>query len=431
MKDNKNITQDKFVLVQSDKIIYDESIKTESIGYYKDAWIRFKKNKASLVALIILIILIIFSVVGPMVRDYELNDVNQKWANRLSYLPPRIEGLESLGYNGEKVLEGYPMRFQILPDGIVLDDIDAAEPNEIGMIKVNVDYYAFLDYELSYETYTSLTEAEYLAVKEAEERLGEEIIIKDAYLLNGSYKVKLHFFTFLREVYGFENQDFWFGSDSQGRDMFTQLWLGARLSLAIAFSVSIINIIIGLIVGAISGYFGGLTDLIIERLSEILSGLPFMAILTLLLLRYGNSPWIVVLAFTLTGWLGIAGLTRSQFYRYKNREYVLAARTLGAKDPRIMARHIFPSAVGTLITSLVLYVPSVIFAEAAYSYLGIINYGNVTSIGRLLANGQTVMKTDFFMVLYPSIFISLLMLSFNLFGNGLRDAFNPSLRGVE
>jgi oligopeptide transport system permease protein len=150
-----------------------------------------------------------------------------------------------------------------------------------------------------------------------------------------------------------------------------------------------------------------------------------------LLLRFGNELWVVILAFTLTGWLGIAGLTRSQFYRYKNREYVLAARTLGAGDARIMARHIFPSAVGTIITSVVLYIPGVIFTESTFSFLGIINYADVISVGRLLSNGQNVMKQSFYQLLFPAIFISMLMLSFNLFGNGLRDAFNPSLRGVE
>jgi oligopeptide transport system permease protein len=151
-------------------------------------------------------------------------------------------------------------------------------------------------------------------------------------------------------------------------------------------------------------------------------------------LRYGSSVGVVIIAFTLTGWLGISAVTRTQFYRYKNREYVLAARTLGASDIRIMYRHVLPNAVGTLITSFVLYIPSVIFSESTFSYLGIINYGDVTSVGRMLADAQTRLKVDKslgFLVMYPALFVSFLMLSFNLFGNGLRDAFNPSLRGVE
>ena len=129
----------------------------------------------------------------------------------------------------------------------------------------------------------------------------------------------------------------------------------------------------------------------------------------------------------------MAGRTRMQFYRFKNQEYVLAARTLGANDRRIMFKHIFPNAIGTLVTSCVLVIPGMIFSETSLSYLGIINLesGNLTSVGTLLSKGQGYLMTYPHMIFPPAVFICLLMLSFNLFGNGLRDAFNPSLRGSE
>lgn len=149
----------------------------------------------------------------------------------------------------------------------------------------------------------------------------------------------------------------------------------------------------------------------------------------------GASSQILVLflAFFLTGWIGMAGSTRMQFYRFKNREYVLAARTLGASDARLMFKHIFPNALGTLVTGSALVIPSMIYSETNLSYLGIINLssGNITSVGTLIAGGQALMETSPHIALFPSIFLALLMLSFNLFGNGLRDAFNPSLRGTE
>ena len=122
-----------------------------------------------------------------------------------------------------------------------------------------------------------------------------------------------------------------------------------------------------------------------------------------------------------------------QFYRFKNQEYVLAARTLGASDGRIMFKHIFPNSLGTLITSSVLVIPSTIFSESSLSYLGIINLstGSLTSVGTLLAGAQAYLTSYPHMMVFPAVFICLLMLSFNLFGNGLRDAFNPSLRGSE
>lgn len=445
MIDNNNLSKEKFVLVQQDEVLYDEGLKTKSIGYYKDAWIRFKKNKASVAASIILIFLVIMAIIGPLISDYKLDAQSAKWSTRLKDLPPRIEGLEWMPlFDGTKELTGYAQNFSNLPQGIVLK---VKSINAVGQITVVVDYYAYVNHYYSSfidpvtqnyadTAFTNLTVREYNAVRDAELATGETIILQDGPLTNGFYKVRLDFFKFLEHVYGVENVSFIFGSDLQGRDLFTQLWKGARLSLLLAFSVSIINIFNGIIVGSISGYYGGTIDLVIERMSEILSGLPFLAILTLLILRYGSEPWIIIIAFTLTGWLGIASLTRTQFYRYKNREYVLAARTLGAKDRRIMYRHIFPNAVGTLITSLVLYIPAVIFAESTYSFLGIINYvdsndNQIISVGLLLSNGQSVMKESFYQVLFPAVFISLLMLSFNLFGNGLRDAFNPSLRGVE
>ena len=228
---------------------------------------------------------------------------------------------------------------------------------------------------------------------------------------------------------------FLFGANAQGQDIFTCLASGARFSFILAITVAVVNMIIGAIYGAIEGYYGGKVDMIMERIVEILSAVPFMIVITLL--RYhmkgANQALILFIAFFLTGWIGESGTVRMQFYRFKNQEYVLAARTLGAKDWRIMFRHIFPNSLGTIITGSVLVIPGMIFSETSLSYLGIINLntGNRTSVGTLLAQAQPYLVTYPHMILFPAIFISLLMLCFNLFGNGLRDAFNPSLRGTE
>ena len=228
---------------------------------------------------------------------------------------------------------------------------------------------------------------------------------------------------------------FWFGTNDVGKDMFVCLSSGARFSFILAIIVATINLAVGVIYGAIEGYYGGTLDLMMERFCDILGAIPFMIVISLMKYHMKGSSHILILfiSFFLTGWMGMAGRTRMQFYRFKNQEYVLAARTLGARDKRIMFKHIFPNAIGTLITSCVLVIPSVIFSETSLSYLGIINLdtGNLTSVGTLLSQGQNALYTSPHIILFPSIFISLLMLSFNLFGNGLRDAFNPSLRGTE
>lgn len=229
---------------------------------------------------------------------------------------------------------------------------------------------------------------------------------------------------------------FVFGTDEYGADLFCCIGMGARFSLIFAVIVAAINLCIGAIYGAIQGYYGGLIDLTLDRISDILSGVPFMVVATLFQLHLAQKVGPVVsflFAFILTGWIGMAALTRKQFYRFKNQEYILAARTLGASDKRLMFKHIFPNAIGTMITSCALVIPGVISSETSLSYLGIINMTEFTgtSIGTLMASGQTSMAAAPHAMLFPALFVSLLLISFNLFGNGLRDAFNPSTRGEE
>ncbi len=234
---------------------------------------------------------------------------------------------------------------------------------------------------------------------------------------------------------GIEKPSFIFGANEEGQDIFTCLAAGALFSFGFAIAVASVNLIVGAIYGAIEGYYGGKIDLVMERVSDILAAIPTMIIVTLLKLHMGASGAIAILflSFFLTGWIGMASRTRMQFYRYKNQEYVLAARTLGAKDRRIIWKHVFPNAIGTLVTGSALVIPSMIYSEVNLSYLGIISLtsGNLTSVGTLLAGGQASLMTSPHVALLPSIFLALLLLSFNLFGNGLRDAFNPSLRGSE
>ena len=235
---------------------------------------------------------------------------------------------------------------------------------------------------------------------------------------------------------GIEEPLFLFGTTQTGKDIFACLAYGARFSFIFASVVAIANFIVGVIWGSISGYFGGKIDLVMERFAEILGSVPTIIVITLLKYHMGTASQVLVLfiAFFATGWIGMAGRTRMQFYRFKNQEYVLAARTLGARDSRIMFKHIFPNGLGTIVTSFALVIPSMIYSETSFTYLGIINLeaGNTTSVGTLIAAGQqSIIANAGYVAVFPCVFLVLLMLSFNLFGNGLRDAFNPSLRGTE
>lgn len=220
------------------------------------------------------------------------------------------------------------------------------------------------------------------------------------------------------------------GTTSDGKDLVKLAFSSLKTSLLIAIISSFICLFIGLIWGSISGYFGGSVDIVMERFCEILSGVPWIVVMTLTILLLGNNIFTFALALCLTGWIGVAGRTRTQFYRFKGREYVLASRTLGAKDNRLIFKHILPNALGTIVTSSVLMIPSVIFSEATLAYLNLGLQG-VDSFGVLLSENQQHLATYPALIVFPAIIISLLMISFNLFGNGLRDALNPSLKGSE
>jgi len=250
-----------------------------------------------------------------------------------------------------------------------------------------------------------------------------------------SFQVRVFTYTYFQYRYGFE-PSFLFGTNEFGQDILTRLAKGARFSLIFAVIVSAINLFLGSIYGAIEGYYGGTIDLVMERISDILADMPFVVVITLFQLHFAQKTGPVVaflLAYVVTGWIGMASKVRMQFYRYKNQEYILAARTLGAKDRTIMFGHIFPNALGTLITGCVLVIPGVIFGEANMTYLGIVNLDSATrsSVGSMLSAGKALLSTYPHVIFFPALLISLLMISFNLFGNGLRDAFNPSLRGTE
>lgn len=251
----------------------------------------------------------------------------------------------------------------------------------------------------------------------------------------GSVQCRVDYYSYYQYVNGFEPM-YLFGTNSMGQDVFSSIGVGARFSLVFAILISVINLTIGAFYGAVQGYYGGKIDLILDRISDILSGIPFIVAVTLFQLYLADKVGTVgslLVAFVATGWIGMAALTRKQFYRFKGQEFVLSARTLGASDFRLMFKHIFPNALGTIITSCALTIPGVISSETNLTYLGIVNIQDFagTSIGTLMQQGSEQMTTAPHALFYPALYLGLLMICFNLFGNGLRDAFNPALRGGE
>ena len=256
-----------------------------------------------------------------------------------------------------------------------------------------------------------------------------------SFSVSGAVRVRLCYYNYYIYLNGNE-PTYIFGTTSRGQDLFSAIGIGARFSLLFAVAVSVINLSIGAVYGAIQGYYGGMVDMILDRISDILSGVPMVVVVTLFQLHLAQKAGVLgsfLFAFVLTGWIGMAALTRKQFYRFKSQEFVMAARTLGASDARLMFKHIFPNAIGTIITSVALVIPGVIRSETSLTYLGIVNLESYVgaTVGTLLSDGNAAVTTAPHTLLWPSLFLGLLMISFNLFGNGLRDAFNPSTRGAE
>lgn len=242
---------------------------------------------------------------------------------------------------------------------------------------------------------------------------------------------------------GYEEMPYFlFGTDFNGRDLFTLLWIATRTSLLIGLVVAAINVSIGVVYGAISGYYGGAVDLILQRITEVIGRIPWLVTLSIFVSFFGPGIQTLILILIVSGWIGPQAVTRTQFYRYKGREYVLASRTLGAKDSRLIFRHILPNGIGTIITSSILMIPYTIFSESTISYLGFgvghgqefnvlgISFSGV-SVGVLLSDGRNYLLDRPYLTVFPAILISILMITFNMFGNALRDAFNPALRGSE
>lgn len=367
------IPLEKFKLVQLEKEIHDSKFESKPVGFFKDALIRFSQNRASVIAFILICIIAVFSIFGSKMNDYGFNEQNLDKIN----MPSKVPILSRFGiFDGGRVLEN--RRADLLddneyyPQGSILRVFNEREVEGVKMVDVEVDYYVYKGYN-----------------------------------------------------YG----NFWLGSDYLGRDLWTRLWRGSRVSLMIAFVSVIVNVFIGVIYGSIAGYYGGKVDMILMRITEIISAIPRIVVVTMFIMFFGTGIFSIIMALVIKGWVGTARIVRAQFYRFKGREYVLAARTLGTKDRILIFRHILPNSIGPIITSTMIKVPSAIFAESFLAFIGLGLQAPEPSLGVLLSQGQKVLLHFPNQALFPGVLISVLMISFNLFANGLRDAFDPTLRG--
>ena len=242
---------------------------------------------------------------------------------------------------------------------------------------------------------------------------------------------------FLHSLFGgaeytdrFADRTFLFGTDDLGRDLWTRTWQGARVSLIIAFVTILIDMIIGMSFGLISGYFGGTADAVMQRFVEIANSVPRLVIVSVLAIFMPKGMGLVIVALLLTEWIGMSKIARAEMLKNKEKEYVLASRTLGAGSFSIIFGQILPNTIGPIITQVMFSIPTAIFTEAFLSFVGVGIVLPQCSIGSLIEDGFNNITTLPYQILPPIIVLALLMLGFNFVGDGLREALAPKLEDM-
>jgi oligopeptide transport system permease protein len=221
---------------------------------------------------------------------------------------------------------------------------------------------------------------------------------------------------------------FWFGTDELGRDIFTRIWWGARISLFVGITAAVIDLILGVIYGSIAGLWGGKLDETMMRITDIIYSIPYLLIVILLTVVMGSGLATIIITLTLTGWIPMARIVRGQVLQLKELDYAYAAYALGASRWRILFRHLLPNALGPIITTMTFSIPTAIFAEAFLSFLGLGVQAPIASWGTMASDGLSALRYFPWRLFFPAVFISLTMLCFNLVGDGIRDAFDPRLK---
>ena len=522
MADKKynHIPKEKFTFVNEGERLTDQKFEDKPVSYFKDAWIRFRKSKASVVATVIIVCIILYAFLAPLLitshestfmvnlyakkparvaslREYGIMDggVNRDFSEKglIKNVAVGI-GAEDWDGRGVSLEEGLESEYQpMLKIGEPKTIIGPAKKEsksyegridaylEVGFFYRSIkqdELQKILDWEAETGKHilypliednkwnmdaqdanywyksskgtpvvldengkaTTLEYGEGMMLEDNYKRDADGNLVYWEYTGGGTFetaqlKIRVLYYNYYQYLYG-STPDYIMGTDSQGYDLALRIAGGIKLSLLVAVFVCVINFILGSIYGAIEGYYGGTVDIVMERIADILWNVPFIVVATLfqihLSTKLGAIPCLLF-AYVVTGWISTASRVRTQFYRFKTQEYVMAARTLGARDRRIIWKHIFPNSLGTIITSSALAIPSTMLSESMLSFLGIVKLGTAesTSLGTLLADASGIWTNYPHLMIYPAIVISLLMICFNLFGNGLRDAFNPALRGVE
>lgn len=370
-----NYSKESFKRIEVDNSLK-EKINRPSLTFWQDARVRLASNRGALFAMVLLAFILLMSIFGPYFNEYAYDEQIKPLRNHAK-LPARIPGLENLG---------------------IFDGTLTKEVGERGFAKLKEGEYELL------EEYDVLDEGS-----------GEYL-----------HKYKIKELTYVKNKV--EDEYFWFGTDDLARDLWTRIWMGTRVSLYVGLLAATFDMLIGVIYGAIAGFYGGRTDMIMMRITEVIGGIPYLVIMIMFILIFGSGILSMSLAIALTGWMSMARVVRSQFLKLKNQEFVLAARTLGTSNANLIRRHLIPNVIGQVIIMITFSIPGAIFLEAFLAFIGLGIPAPNASLGTILNDSKAFLRFQPAMVFIPATVLSLLMLSINIFANGLRDALDPRMR---
>lgn len=377
---NKDYDKDLFVPVEREEDT-SEKISRPSLTFWQDSWIRLRKNTGAVMGIIVLLFITFMAIAAPSFNDYGFDDQDILRTK----LPPKVQGLENISwlpFDGtitrefekptvEEAEEAALNRFKRDEENITLTTISEGGSGEPAVVEATFDKYANQGYEDDY---------------------------------------------------------FWIGTDGLGRDQWTRVWQGTRVSLYIAILAAFIDMVIGVAYGGISAYYGGRVDDYMQRIIEILVGIPNLVVVILMILILEPGILSITIALTITGWIPMARIIRGQVLKLKNQEFILASRTLGSNDSRILMKHLVPNVTGLIVINTMFTIPGAIFFEAFLSFIGLGLQPPTASLGTLIDEGFKSLQTNPYLMVYPAIIISLIMIAFNIVADGLRDAFDPKMR---
>jgi oligopeptide transport system permease protein len=396
-----------------------------SLTYWQDAWRRLKKNKMSMVGLVGIILIIVFAIIGPYFTSMSYSDQINDYKNLSPFLT---------------IYEVAPDTYVTLSADYSLIRVDKRGRLIERLKEVEINAAVITDEERTDFTKVLSPAEQKKRNDEAKKTLikaydynGELIYVDYSGVVDRELEHK-YIFTYNGNVVNEKLKTTWnkkypFGSDNLGRDVLTRVMYGARISLTVAFVASLVNFVIGVTYGAIAGYEGGRVDNVMMRIVDIINSVPLVLIIILLMVLIGNQGlWTIIMAIGLVYWVGMARLVRGQILALKEQEFVLAATALGVSRKNIITRHLIPNAMGPIIISMTMMIPSAVFTEAFMSFIGLGVSAPMASWGTLANNALSGILSSPYQLFFPASAIAITMLAFNFLGDGLRDALDPRLR---